>query len=94
MPLRRPKPTARLMPVLKVTLMMPASATRPDAVTVALLDAIWPLLMPIETAAPLLQAALDEEIWTFHAPSKRGAGRRRRCSGKAGEAVLWRRWLL
>src|SRR5438270_363649 len=39
-PLSRPKPTARLMPVLKVTLMLPASATRPDAVTAALLDAI------------------------------------------------------
>ena len=39
-PLSRPKPTARLMPVLKVTLMLPASATRPDAVTIALLEAI------------------------------------------------------
>src|SRR3954470_16444642 len=39
-PLSRPKPTARLMPVLKVTLMLPASATRPDAVTMALLEAI------------------------------------------------------
>ncbi len=39
-PLSRPKPTARLMPVLKVTLMLPASATRPDAVTAALLEAI------------------------------------------------------
>jgi hypothetical protein len=39
-PLSRPKPTARLIPVLKVTLMLPASATRPDAETTALLDAI------------------------------------------------------
>ena len=40
MPLSRPKPTARLMPVLKVTLMLPASATRPDADTTTLLEAI------------------------------------------------------
>ncbi|MCS3503032.1 hypothetical protein M2189_007454 [Bradyrhizobium japonicum] len=39
-PLSRPKPTARLIPLLKVTLMLPASATRPDADTTALLDAI------------------------------------------------------
>ena len=35
----RPKPTARLMPLLKVTLLLPASATRPDALTTAVLDA-------------------------------------------------------
>ena len=51
MPLSRPEPTACLMPVLKVTLMLPASATRPDAVTAALLEAIWPLLIPIATGA-------------------------------------------
>jgi len=34
-PLRRPEPTARLMPLLSVTLIVPASATRPDAVTTA-----------------------------------------------------------
>lgn len=55
-PLSRPKPTARLMPVLKVTLTLPALAMRPDAVTAAPLDAIWPLLIPIETVAPLPQA--------------------------------------
>ncbi len=49
--------------------MAPASATRPDAVTVALLEATWPLLIPIETDAPLLQAAFDEVICTFQAPS-------------------------
>jgi hypothetical protein len=45
-----------------VTLMLPASATRPDALTAALLDATWPLLMPIETLAPLGQAPLDDAI--------------------------------
>ncbi len=49
--------------------MTPASATRPDAVTVALFEATWPLLIPIETDAPLLQAAFDEAICTFQAPS-------------------------
>jgi hypothetical protein len=49
--------------------MLPASATRPDAVTVALFEATWPLLIPIETDAPLLQAAFDEVICTFQAPS-------------------------
>ncbi|CUT15850.1 hypothetical protein BF49_6930 [Bradyrhizobium sp.] len=69
-PLSRPKPTARLMPVLKVTLILPASATRPDADTTALLDAIWPLLIPIATVEPLPQVSLDDEMRTFHAPSK------------------------
>ncbi|MBB4259480.1 hypothetical protein [Bradyrhizobium sp. CIR3A] len=69
-PLSRPKPTARLMPVLKVTLMLPASATRPDAVTAALVDAICPLLIPIATVAPLPQVSLEDEIRTFQAPSK------------------------
>ena len=36
---RRPEPTARFMPLLSVTLMVPASATRPDALTATLLDA-------------------------------------------------------
>ena len=35
----RPEPTARFMPLLSVTLMVPASATWPEAVTTALLDA-------------------------------------------------------
>ena len=42
--------------------MLPASATRPDAVAMVLVDATWPLLMPIETLAPLGQAALVEAI--------------------------------
>jgi hypothetical protein len=58
------------MPVLKLTLMLPASATRPDAVTAALLEAIWPLLMPIATVAPLPHVSLDDEMRTFHVPSK------------------------
>ena len=57
------------MPLASVTWMAPASATRPDAVTVALFEATWPLLIPIETDAPLLQAAFDEMICTFQAPS-------------------------
>lgn len=68
-PLSLPKPTARLMPLVSVTRMAPASATRPEAVTAALLEATRPLLIPIETNAPLLQAAFDETIWTFHSPS-------------------------
>jgi hypothetical protein len=67
-PLRRPEPTARFMPVLRVTLIVPASATRPDALTVAVLDATRPLLMPIATE-PVVHAAFDDEIWTFHWPS-------------------------
>jgi len=66
---RTPEPTARFMPLASVTWMAPASATRPDAVTVALFEATWPLLIPIETDAPLLQAAFDEVICTFQAPS-------------------------
>jgi hypothetical protein len=66
---RRPKPTARLAPLARVTLMLPASATRPDAVTIALVDATWPWLIPIETVVPLPQAELDEAICTFHEPS-------------------------
>ena len=68
-PERRPVPTARFMPLASVTLILPASATRPDAVTVALFEATWPLLIPIETDAPLLQAAFDEVISTFQSPS-------------------------
>jgi hypothetical protein len=49
--------------------MVPASATRPDAVTKALLEATSPLLMPIETVVPLGQAALFDAIWTFQEPS-------------------------
>jgi len=68
-PVRTPEPTARFMPLASVTWMLPASATRPDAVTVALFEATWPLLIPIETDAPLLQATFDEVICTFQAPS-------------------------
>jgi hypothetical protein len=38
-PARRPKPTARFIPLIKITLMVPASATWPDAVNEPLLDA-------------------------------------------------------
>jgi hypothetical protein len=66
---RTPEPTARFMPLARVTWMAPASATRPDAVTVALFEATWPLLIPIETDVPLGQAAFDEVICTFQSPS-------------------------
>jgi hypothetical protein len=62
-------PTARFTPLASVTLILPASATRPDADTAALFEATWPLLIPIETCAPLLQAAFDEAICTFQSPS-------------------------
>ena len=62
-------PTARFMPFASVTLILPASATRPDAVTAALFEATWPLLISIDTDAPLGQAAFDEVIWTFQSPS-------------------------
>ncbi len=54
--LRWPEPTARLMPLTSVTLILPASATRPEALTPELADATWPLLMSIATLAPLPQA--------------------------------------
>lgn len=38
-PLSRPKPTARLIPELRVTLIVPASATRPDAETLPVFEA-------------------------------------------------------
>jgi len=68
-PERRPVPTARFTPFASVTLILPASATRPDAVTAALFEATWPLLISIETDVPLGQAAFDEVIWTLQSPS-------------------------
>jgi hypothetical protein len=68
-PERRPVPTARFTPFASVTLILPASATRPDAVTAVLFEATWPLLISIETDVPLGQAAFDEVIWTFQSPS-------------------------
>ena len=61
-PISTPEPTARFTPLASVTRMAPASATWPVAVTAALFEATWPLLIPIDTDAPLLQAALDEAI--------------------------------
>ena len=61
-PARRPRPVARLMPLASVTLMLPALATRPEALIIALVEATWPLLMPIDTVAPLPQAEFDEAI--------------------------------
>jgi len=48
-PESRPVPTARFTPFASVTLILPASATRPDAVTAALFEATWPLLISIDT---------------------------------------------
>jgi hypothetical protein len=48
---RRPEPIARFIPLVSVTLMLPALATRPDASINGLFDETWPLLMPIETVA-------------------------------------------
>lgn len=87
-PLSRPKPTACLMPALSVTLMAPASATRPDAVTAALLEATWPLLMPIATVEPLPQVSLDHEMRTFHAPSNVEPAASACVSGKATEIMV------
>ena len=61
------------MPLTSVTLMLPASATRPEAVIIALVEATWPLLMPIETWRRCRRRLLDEAIWTFHSPSKLAA---------------------
>jgi hypothetical protein len=41
--------------------MLPTSATRPEAVTMALLDATWPLI-PIETLVPLGHATSLDAI--------------------------------
>src|SRR5260370_9504704 len=70
---RWPKPTARFIPLASVTWILPVSATRPDAIIGGLVDATWPSLMPIETVAPLAQAALGEAIWTSQEPSNAAA---------------------
>src|SRR5258708_31712060 len=57
------------MPLARVTLMLPAWGTRPDAVISGLVEATWQLLIPIERVVPPPQALFDEAIWTFHAPS-------------------------
>src|SRR6266700_3966565 len=49
--------------------MSPSPATRPDAVIAPLADPTWPLLIPIWTVAPLVQAVFLEAIRTFHSPS-------------------------
>lgn len=59
---RRPEPTARFIPLARVTLILPAFATRPEALINGLLDATWPLLMPIETDVPPPQALFGEAI--------------------------------
>src|SRR5262249_36671441 len=69
-PERWPKPTARLISLRSVTLTTPASATWPAALTAASLDAILPLLMPIESVAPLPHSDEEDAMWTLHSPSK------------------------
>src|ERR1700687_5042868 len=49
--------------------MIPASATRPDAVINGVGDATWPGLIPTDTVAPPPQTLLVDAIWTFHSPS-------------------------
>jgi len=46
-PVRRPEPVAFLIPLARMTLILPASATLPEALTIELVTC--PLLMPIET---------------------------------------------
>ncbi len=80
------------MPLASVTLMMPTSATRPDALTMALVEATWPLLIPIETDVPPLHAVLEEAICTFHSPSKvaaaAGAATANPASSRTGAAAV------
>src|SRR5207253_7518051 len=52
----------------RMTLISPASATRPEALTIEL--ETWPLLMPIETVWPLPHSELEAAMWTLHVPSK------------------------
>src|SRR5439155_26066697 len=56
--------------------MLPAPAMRPEAAISPSVDATWPLLIPIETVAPLPHAILVEAIWTFHSPSNVAASSR------------------
>src|SRR5581483_1798183 len=65
-------PVARLTPLTSVTVMPPASATRPDACTMPSPDT-RPLAMPIETLAPLPHSELDEAMRTFQEPSNDAA---------------------
>ena len=46
----------------------------------ALVEATWPLLIPIETDVLLLHAVFEEAICTFHSPSKVAAAA---CEGLA-----------
>jgi hypothetical protein len=50
------------MPLISVTLILPASATRPDALTPEFADAICPLLMSIDTVEPSPHAAFGDAI--------------------------------
>src|ERR1700753_2719528 len=52
--------------------MLPASATRPDALTMPSPETL-PLAMPIETVAPLPHSELDEAMRTFQEPSNDAA---------------------
>src|ERR1700753_2132364 len=57
------------MPLTSVTLMTPASATWPDALTMPSLETL-PFAMPIETVAPLPHSELDEAMRTFQRPAE------------------------
>src|SRR3954468_20761501 len=56
------------MPLTSVTVIPPASATRPDALTTPS-PVTLPLAIPIETVAPLPHSELDEAMRTFQEPS-------------------------
>ena len=66
---RCPRPEARFSPLLKTTLMMPVSATRPDALNMPPVEATCPLSMAMLKLAPLGQFGRFEEICTFQCPS-------------------------
>lgn len=67
-PERWPNPVAFFKPLARTTLILPASATLPEACTIEL--DTWPLLMPIETVWPSPHSLLEEAMRTLHVPSK------------------------
>src|SRR5690349_6963904 len=93
-PERRPKPVAFLMPLARMTLILPASATLPEACTIGL--ETWPLLMPIETVWPSPHSLLEDAMWTLHVPSNELPAAARVANGEAramARLVAMRAWL-
>jgi hypothetical protein len=60
---------ARLIPLLMITLMLPVSPTRPDALNMPLAEATCPFSIEIGKLAPLGQLGRFDDIWTFQWPS-------------------------